>query len=153
MDENKQNMYVTNIRICRYMLMVFEVGMILSIFAMLKPLAIIFAASLLVIRVYQTFIIGKLGTKLGNDKANEAINSDNFSQAAELGGRAEIGEYLFMECFLVAESITVLLTALATVFWIGIFPIIFAAVDTLIIVLFYTVIIIKAIIDIKKGRF
>lgn len=152
MDENKQNMYVTNVRICRYMLMVFEVGMVLSIFAMLKPLAIIFAASLLVIRVYQTFVIGKLGTKLGHDKANEAINSDDFSQAAELGEQAVTGKYPFMKYLLVAETITVMLTALVTVFWIGIFPIIFAAIDTLIIVLFYTVII-KSVIDIKKGRF
>lgn len=152
MDENKQNMYVTNVRICRYMLMVFEVGMILSIFAMLKPLAIIFAASLLVIRVYQTFVIGKLGTKLGNDKAQEAINSDDFSQAAELGERAVIGKYPFMKWFLVAETITVMLTALVTVFWIGILPIIFAALDAFIVVLFY-IVIIKSVIDIKKGRF
>lgn len=152
MDENKQNMYVTNVRICRYMLMVFEVGMVLSIFAMLKPLAIIFAASLLVIRVYQTFVINKLGQKLGNDKAKEAINSDDFSQAAELGEQVIGGKYPFMKYFLVAETITVMLTALVTVFWIGILPIIFAAIDAFITVLFY-IVVIKSAIDIKKGRF
>lgn len=152
MDKNKQNMYVGNVRICRYMLMTFEVGMILSIFAMLKPLAIIFAASLLVLRVYQTFAIGKLGAKLGNDKAKEAINSDDFSQASELGEQVLEGKYPFIKYFLVAEGITVILTALVTVFWIGILPIIFAAIDAVIIVLFYTIII-KSIIDIKTGRF
>lgn len=152
MDENKQNMYVTNVRICRYMLMVFEVGMVLSIFAMLKPLAIIFAASLLVIRVYQMFIIDRLGSKLGTDKAREAINSDDFSQEAELGEHVIVRKYPFMKWFLVSEGITVILTAIVTVFWIGILPIIFAALDAFIAVLFFTVII-KAIIDIKKGRF
>lgn len=152
MDENKQNMYVTNVRICRYMLMVFEVGMVLSIFAMLKPLAIIFAASLLVIRVYQMLIIEKLGRKLGHDKTREALNSDDFSKAEELGEQVIGGKYPFMKYFLVAEGITITLTALVTVFWIGILPIIFAAIDAFIIVLFYMVII-KSIIDIKKGRF
>lgn len=152
MDENKQNMYVTNARICRYMLMIFEVGMVLSIFAMLKPLAIIFAASLLVIRVYQMFTIDKLGRKLGHDKAIEALNSDDFSQEAELGEHVIVGKYPFMKWFLVAEGITVILTALVTVFWIGILPIIFAALDAFIAVLFY-IVIIKSAIDIKKGRF
>lgn len=152
MDENKQNMYVTNVRICRYMLMVFEVGMILSIFAMLKPLAIIFAASLLVIRVYQMFTIDKLGRKLGHDKAREVLDSDDFSQAAELGEQVIGGKYPFTKYLLVAEGITVMLTALVTVFWIGILPIIFAAIDAFITVLFY-IVIIKSAIDIKKGRF
>lgn len=145
--------YEKNLRIGKYMCMIFEIGMILSIFAMLKPLAVTFAASFIVIRAYQIFINIRISGKLSDDEKKELYKPhDDFEENANIGAEIISNKYQYVKLLLTLEVITQHVLSVVTILWIGLLPIIFAALDLLFILLI-GITALKTYFDITKGRF